>query len=343
MASETSREVEALGAHAADPVPDPGLPHHVDRVTDTDPVAAKRAERQIAAMFGIAALAFIVAFVATLVLPIDTLGEVQTSNLVIGLGLGLGLFLIGAGAIHWAKKLMPDVEIVEQRRVHGDPEVTAGAREAWDVGLEESGFAQRPLIRRSLLGALLLLPLPALVLLRDLGPLPGSYHASTIWEEGVRVLNDQTFTPIRASDLEIGQLVNAMPATYEDIPHEDHSERLAARATSSVIVVRMEPDEIVPFPGRENWDVDGILAYSKICTHVGCPISLYEQQTHNLLCPCHQSTFNLADHGRVIFGPANRPLPQLALAVDDEGYLVAQGDFTEPIGPSYWQRDQEIA
>jgi len=338
MASDTSREIERLGVHAADPVPDPGLPHHIDRVTDTDPVAAKRAERQVAAMFGLAAILVLVASVGVIVLPIDTLAEVQRSNLVIGIGLGGALFLIGAGAIHWAKKLMPDVEIVEQRKKHGDPAITAGARGAWDIGLEESGFTQRPLVRRSLLGALLLLPIPAVVLLRDLGPFPGDYHERTIWDEGVRVLNDYTFTPVRASDLEIGQLVNAMPATYEEIPHEEHAERLAARAMSALILVRMEPEEIVPFPGRENWDVDGILAYSKICTHTGCPISLYEQQTHNLLCPCHQSTFNLADHGRVIFGPANRPLPQLALAVDDEGYLVAQGDFTESVGPSYWER-----
>ena len=92
----------------------------------------------------------------------------------------------------------------------------------------------------------------------------------------------------------------------------------------------MEPDDITPAPGRENWGVDGILCYSKICTHVGCPISLYEQQTHHLLCPCHQSTFDLADNGKVIFGPAARPLPQLPLTVDSEGYLVARATSPSP-------------
>ena len=101
----------------------------------------------------------------------------------------------------------------------------------------------------------------------------------------------------------------------------------------------MEPDEIIPGEGREDWSVDGILCYSKICTHVGCPISLYERTTGNVLCPCHQSTFDLADSARVTFGPAARPLPQLPLAVDSEGYLVAQSDFTEPVGPSFWERD----
>ncbi|MGB9375437.1 MAG: Rieske (2Fe-2S) protein, partial [Jiangellales bacterium] len=105
-----------------------------------------------------------------------------------------------------------------------------------------------------------------------------------------------------------------------------------------VILVRMELDEFEVEPGREDWAVDGILCYSKICTHVGCPISLYEQQTHNMLCPCHQSTFALAEGGKVVFGPAKRPLPQLALEVDAEGYLAAQGDFPQPVGPSYWTR-----
>jgi ubiquinol-cytochrome c reductase iron-sulfur subunit len=105
-----------------------------------------------------------------------------------------------------------------------------------------------------------------------------------------------------------------------------------------VIVVRMKPEDITPARGRQNWGIEGILCYSKICTHVGCPISLWEQQTHHLLCPCHQSTFDLADNGKVIFGPAARPLPQLPLMLDSEGYLVAQSDFHEPVGPSFWER-----
>ena len=85
--------------------------------------------------------------------------------------------------------------------------------------------------------------------------------------------------------------------------------------------------------------MSGILAYSKICTHVGCPISLWERQTHHLLCPCHQSTFDLGNSGVVVFGPAARALPQLAIKVNADGYLVAQGDFTVPVGPSFFERD----
>ena len=87
-----------------------------------------------------------------------------------------------------------------------------------------------------------------------------------------------------------------------------------------------------------NWTIDNIVAYSKICTHVGCPVALYEQTTHHILCPCHQSTFDAANGANVIFGPAPRPLPQLPLTTDAQGYLVSQSDFTQPVGPSFWER-----
>jgi ubiquinol-cytochrome c reductase iron-sulfur subunit len=99
----------------------------------------------------------------------------------------------------------------------------------------------------------------------------------------------------------------------------------------------MRPEDIKSQQGPD-WDYQGIVAYSKICTHVGCPIALYEQRSHHLLCPCHQSTFDLADSGQPIFGPAARRLPQLAITVDEEGYLVARQGFQEPVGPSFWER-----
>jgi ubiquinol-cytochrome c reductase iron-sulfur subunit len=164
-----------------------------------------------------------------------------------------------------------------------------------------------------------------------------------VWTKGMRVVRDVVGTPIRAADLEIGDLVNAVPEAFFEVDEEGEHviegvELQVAKSKAAVIVVRMEPDEIIPGEGRDNWSVDGVLCYSKICTHVGCPISLYERTTHHVLCPCHQSTFDLADSARVVFGPAARALPQLPLAVDDEGYLVAQSDFTEPVGPSYWER-----
>jgi len=165
-----------------------------------------------------------------------------------------------------------------------------------------------------------------------------------VWTKGMRVVRDVVGTPIKLSDLEIGDLVNAEPEII--FATDDEGELVIegvdaqiAKSKAAVIVLRMEPGDITPAKGRENWSVDGIVCFSKICTHVGCPISLNERTTHHLLCPCHQSTFDLADNGKVVFGPAGRALPQLPLAVDDEGYLVAQSDFTEPVGPSFWERD----
>jgi menaquinol-cytochrome c reductase iron-sulfur subunit precursor len=132
-------------------------------------------------------------------------------------------------------------------------------------------------------------------------------------------------------------------SVFHVIPHrlgelEGEEEFLNEKAKAVVLLVRMDPSEMTISPGREDWSYHGIIAFSKVCTHVGCPVALYEQNTKHLLCPCHQSTFDLANEARVIFGPANRPLPQLPISVDDEGYLIATSDFTEPVGPSYWER-----
>jgi ubiquinol-cytochrome c reductase iron-sulfur subunit len=328
----------------AEPIPDPGIEPHEPRITDIDPKAADRVERQVATMFTLAGVLALGACVAYFAIPRDnilTVGPLSgnANNLTLGLCLGLALFLIGAGAIQWAKKLMVDTEISEERHAaYSSPQQKAEIIEGFQVGVAESGFTRRKLIRRSLLAAMGLLGLPAIVMLRDLGPLPGRSLYNTIWAKGIRVVNDVTLRPIKPSDLVIGQLVNAAPANLAPLQEQNAVEYQNAKAKASVIMVRISPNEIRTPAGRENWGVDGILCYSKICTHVGCPISLYEQTTHHMLCPCHQSTFDLADGAKVIFGPAARPLPQLPLAVDAEGYLVAQSGFTEPVGPSFFER-----
>ena len=334
----------------ADPIADPGHPAHQWRLTDVDERQEKRAERQVAALFGLSGLCSVLFVVSYFIFEIGevvtTVGGLGASNLALGLTLGGALLFGGVGAIHWARKLMADREIIEMRHPIASPpedrEVTVAG---FNTGLEESGITRRPLIRNSLLGALGVLALPVpVVLLRDLGPLPGDSLYSTIWEPGMRVVRDVTGTPIRAADLEVGDLVNGEPAAIfetneEGEPLLEGVDLQIAKSKGAVILVRIEPDDITPGAGREDWGVDGILCYSKICTHVGCPISLYERTTHHVLCPCHQSTFDLADSARVVFGPAARALPQLPLEVDSEGYLVARSDFTEPVGPSFWERD----
>jgi ubiquinol-cytochrome c reductase iron-sulfur subunit len=150
-----------------------------------------------------------------------------------------------------------------------------------------------------------------------------------------RLARDPDGTPIKASDVTIGSAFHVIPEGLNEL----HEGKLNEKAKAVVLLMRLDPASLNPSAGREDWGYNGIVAYSKICTHVGCPVALYEQQTHHLLCPCHQSTFDLTQECKVIFGPASRPLPQLPIAVDDEGYLVATSDFHEPVGPSYWERD----
>jgi ubiquinol-cytochrome c reductase iron-sulfur subunit len=330
-----------------EPIANPGLPEHLPRPTDVDPVAEKRAERQVATLFGLSSVFTLLFCVAYFTLDIgdnpDVFLGLGASTVALGGALGAALLCIGIGAIQWSRKLMSDHEIVEYRHpAASSEEDRAEAVAALQAGIEDSGIGRRPLVRNSLLGALGFLGLPAIVALRDLGPLPGDKLAHTVWKKGMQVVQDVDGARIRPADMEVGQLVNAEPAVF--FPEGDQEAEyegtalLQAKAKAAVILVRMNPDDIKPWKGRENWGVDGILCFSKICTHVGCPISLWEQQTHHLLCPCHQSTFDLADNGKVVFGPAGRHLPQLPLAVDEEGYLIATSDFTEPVGPSYWER-----
>jgi ubiquinol-cytochrome c reductase iron-sulfur subunit len=321
---------------------------HHPRRTDVDPRAARRAERQVVILFTLSAVFTIAALAAYVLIPVDAgvalplAGGVGALNLALGLSFGLAILCIGLGVIHWARKLMPGGEVVAQRHeLRSSDEERAEAVAAFERGLADSGFAQRPIIRRSLLGALALMPLPLVIILRDLytapegAPSPAEQLSVTIWGEGIRVVSDVAERPIRPEDVPLGGLVSANPANLHDVEEEDGN--LNARAKAAILLVRMRPDEIVSEQG-EGWSYQGILAFSKICTHVGCPIALYEQRTHHLLCPCHQSTFDLADSGNVVFGPAARRMPQLPITVDEEGFIVAQSDFQEPVGPSFWER-----
>ncbi|MFI2348953.1 Rieske 2Fe-2S domain-containing protein [Streptomyces sp. NPDC019443] len=325
---------------ADDPFADPGLPPHKPRIQDIDERAAKRSERAVAFLFTLSMLAT-VAFIASYVIfPVDKnvyiwpIGHVSALNFALGTTLGIALFCIGAGAVHWARTLMSDVEIADERHpIAAPPEVRAKVMTDFAAGAEESGFGRRKLIRTTMFGALALVPLSGVVLLRDLGPLPEKKLRSTLWAKGKQLINMNTNEPLRPEDIVVGSLTFAMPEGLEEDSHDFQKEI----AKAALMIVRIQPDDIKDKRELE-WSHEGIVAYSKICTHVGCPISLYEQQTHHVLCPCHQSTFDLSDGARVIFGPAGHALPQLRIGVNAEGNLEALGDFEEPVGPSFWER-----
>jgi ubiquinol-cytochrome c reductase iron-sulfur subunit len=342
---EKGSEAESFGEHdfesglaviPPDKIRDPGLEPHRERVTDKIPAKAKNAERQVAALFLISVLGSFFALWAYVAFPItEDLVTVRANNFFLGLGMTLSLLGIGIGAVHWAKTLMPDFEVSEPRhQTRGSEEVRARAVEIVKLADSESGFSRRKLIRRTLYGALAVFPLPALIVFGDLGPDLGNSLRQTMWKAGTRLTKDPTGIPIKASDVTLGSVFHVIPEGLSEM----HEHKLEEKAKAAVLLVRLNQESLKEDEDRKSWSYDGIVAYSKICTHVGCPVALYEQHTHSLLCPCHQSTFDVTEHCKVTFGPAARPLPQLPITVDAEGYLIAQSDFLEPVGPSFWER-----
>jgi ubiquinol-cytochrome c reductase iron-sulfur subunit len=321
-------------------IKDPGLPAHVHRRADTDPKAAARAERQVAILFLLSALGTITLIYSYIFIKDDkfvfipVLGNVNVQQMGLGLGMAIALFCIGAGLIHWAKTLMPDEEVIAQRHeFKSEDEDREDFVKTVKAGAAAAGLGRRPLIKRTLGAALGLSALTPLLLLRDLGPLPKDDLTKTSWKKGTRLVTDPGDRPIRAEDLEVGAVAQTLP---ELAPGEERT--LNNIGKDAVLLIRLRPEEFNLDAERLSWTYEGIIAFSKICSHMGCAVALYEQQTKHLLCPCHQSTFDVTRAAKVIFGPSARPLPQLAITIDAEGYLVAQQPFTEPVGPSFWER-----
>jgi ubiquinol-cytochrome c reductase iron-sulfur subunit len=292
---------------------------------------AKSGERKVSALFLLSVVG-VIGFVLTYFLgesAFDAAGNTLYTPL-LGTFMALALFGIGAGAVLWAKLLMVDEEAVQERHPFGSPpEERAATAQALKDGFGQTNLARRPLLIGSLAlggGALALLPVPFLFGLGETKGM-GKKMATTGWKEGVRLIR-QNGTPVKVGDLVVG----AVESVFPDV---DHGTLLA---DSPALLIRMRPEELDLEGEKQEWAFEGHVVYSSICTHLGCPVKLYEQQTHHLFCPCHQSTFDSSRGCEVVFGPAARPLPQLAISVDEEGYFVAQGDFSEPIGPSYWER-----
>lgn len=337
---------------SSDAVQNPGLPPHRERVTDLDPKKAKRAERTVYTLFYISIVGSLGAVLAYMFFPIET-GEllaVRLHTMFVGIAMALALLAVGIGAVHWGKALMADHESIDERHpVPSSQETREDAAEVFTLADKESGFSRRSLVRNSLIGALIAFPLPGITLMRSLAPQdrdPVQLLKHTMWDKGIRLARDPSGVAIKASDVTIGSAFHVIP---ENLTHEEFSklsleERggsenfLDAKAKAIVLLMRLDQSELKELPDRKDWSYDGIVAYSKVCTHVGCPVALYEQHTHHLLCPCHQSQFDVSEHAKVVFGPAKRPLPQLPITVDKDGYLIAQSDFHEPVGPSFWER-----
>ncbi len=328
---------------AHDVVQNPGLPPHRKRVTDLDPKREKRAERTVYTLFYLSIAGSLGAVLAYMFFPIETgeLWQIRLHTMFVGLGMTLALLAIGIGAVHWGKAIMADHESIDERHpVPSDEPTREAAAEVFELADKESGFSRRTLVRNSLIGALVAFPIPGITLLRGLAPQdqdPVTLLKHTMWEKGTRLARDlggaEVGAAIKAADVTIGSVFHVVPENLDQATHV-----LDEKAKAIVLLIRLDPADLTEPEDRKDWSYNGIVAYSKVCTHVGCPVALNEQHTHHLLCPCHQSQFDVSDQAKVVFGPAKRPLPQLPITVDSEGYLVARSDFEEPVGPSFWER-----
>jgi ubiquinol-cytochrome c reductase iron-sulfur subunit len=320
--------------------------HRRDRFPIRGTKAERRAERAVSLFFILAALAGIGFIVAFVMVPFHWQLPDKSQNFkyytpLLGGLLGLMLALLGFGAVLWGKWLMPEEEVEQDRHDEPSPEVEKLMTQATlSVGLDDTGLPRRKMLMRSLGlagGAVATVPLVALVGAmikrpgKQLDHTPYGLQLATgkfpngvpiIYADGRRVSTD---------DLEPGGVETVFPVGY------------VLDASSPTLLIRLRPGQTVQSrSGQSGYQVGDYVAYSKICTHAGCPASLYEQQTSRLLCPCHQSQFEVLKDAKPVFGPATRSLPKLPLGVEtaDDGrqYLVALKDFREPIGPGFWER-----
>ena len=237
-------------------------------------------------------------------------------------GLAIGLAL-------WAAHFMPKGPFVEGRKVAVDADDSGAfdrAERTFEAGADDA-LGRRSFLAKMLGAALGALGLAALFPIRSLGERPGRELFRTHWTDGARAVTPAGI-PVRPDGLDVGGVLTVFPEGREDA------------ADSQTLLIRLAEGEYRGLPGREDWAPEDVVGFSKICTHAGCPVGLYQQETNQLFCPCHQSVFDVLRGAEPTGGPATRALPQLPLAIDDDGYIVATGDFPEPVGPGFWDRER---
>ena len=246
-------------------------------------------------------------------------GQVQLEGALLFLSLG-GLAI---GLVLWSHWLMPQGPDLEDRALlPWDQRDGEQAERAFAAGMSE--IARRKFLGRLLGAAVAAFGFTLLFPIRSLGSRPGSALYKTAWRRGARAVTPDG-APVRADGLVDNAFLTVFPEGKTD------------QADSQVVLIKVPAGAFKTLPGREDWSPERIVGFSKICTHAGCPVGLYQAQTADLYCPCHQSVFYVPDGAVPTSGPATRPLPQLPLAIDAEGFVVAQSDFHEPVGPAFWR------
>jgi quinol---cytochrome c reductase iron-sulfur subunit len=339
--------------------------------------AEKRAERTVAywlLLGGISGLALLLIF---LFWPWeykggDTAGHswYDLATPLYGLTFGLSILAIGIGAVLFQKKFIPEEISIQERHDGRSAElhrktIVANLTET----LESSTLKRRKVIGLSLgigLGAFGLGTLVAFVgglIKNPWNPVVQTADGkkAVLWTSGwtprfkgetiymARATGnpgESPFVKMRPEDIDAGGMETVFPWRESDgdgttpESHERLSE-ISMGVRNPVMLIRIRPEDlhrVVKRKGQESFNFGDLFAYTKVCSHLGCPSSLYEQQTYRILCPCHQSQFDALHFAKPIFGPAARALAQLPITIDKDGYLVANGDFIEPVGPAFWER-----
>ena len=276
-------------------------------------MSAKAVERLVAAIFLLAAGAG-VALLAVYALG----GQTQLEGGLLALSLGG----IGVGVIVWSQRLLPEELTTQERHRLASP---AGSHPDMDAISQEveRGITRRTLLVRALGAAIAGLAAALAIPILSLGPAPPGPRRPTGWRAGSRLVNSDG-RPVSAADLPMDGIVTVFP---------DGS---PGSAIGQAVLIRVDPTLLRLPADRAAWAPDGYVAFSKLCTHAGCPVGLYRTAEHQLLCPCHQSTFDVLVGATPVSGPAARPLPQLPIRIDLDGTVVALQDFPEPVGPSVW-------
>jgi len=275
----------------------------------------------------VVALWMLLAIVASVVFAAGF--ALDASTQIEGASLGIACLSISCALIVWSRSLMPHAIVADEQHPKRSPDADRAATLAELEGGMQEVTARKSWLVRLGLAAAGVLGIAALFPIRTFGPNPKGIIGTSDWRKGARLVRDDG-TAVRADAVEFGSVVTAFP---EGFVGGDRTQNMAADA---IMVLRVPPQQLRLPAARSGWAPEGYLAYSKICTHLGCPLGLYRQGPQQLMCPCHQSIFNVLDGGSVVFGPAARALPQLPLAIDADGTLRAGGDMSDFIGPDNW-------
>lgn len=287
-----------------------------------------------------------------------------------GLTFGLSILAIGIGAVLYQKKFIPEEISIQDRHDGSSPEIDRRTTAATLTdAFEGSTLKRRKMIGLSLgiglgtfgmgtavafLGGLIKNPWKPVVptaegnkaVLWTSGWTP-RYTGETIYlARATGLPGESPFVKMRPEDIDAGGMETVFPWRESDgdgttVESHEKLSAIAMGVRNPVMLIRIRPDDMsrmVKRQGQESFNFGDLFAYTKVCSHLGCPSSLYEQQTYRILCPCHQSQFDALHFAKPIFGPAARALAQLPITINTEGFLVANGDFSEPVGPAFWER-----